>query len=123
MSRRPLTWRTLASARRRTTSKDRTRNGDGPEADGQVTDFFHSLAHTHSMRWRVARRTVGYGHVYQGRSKGFPVRSDDDLLNVLWYVDRNALGAGFVERAEQCERRSKTVALYRSKTVAPVDRC
>ena len=32
-----------------------------PEADGQLTDFFRWLAHTHAMRWRVAHRTVGYG--------------------------------------------------------------
>jgi putative transposase len=38
-----------------------------PEEDGQVTDFFRWLAHTHAMRWRVSRRTVGYGHLYQGR--------------------------------------------------------
>jgi putative transposase len=72
-----------------------------PKADGEVTDFFRWLAHTHAMRWRVAHRTVGYGHLYQGRFKSFPVQSDDHLLTVLRYVERNALGAGLVERAEQ----------------------
>jgi len=38
-----------------------------PEAEGQVSAFFRWLAHTHAMRWRVAHRTVGYGHIYQGR--------------------------------------------------------
>jgi putative transposase len=71
-----------------------------PEADGQVTDFFRWLAHTHAMRWRVARRTVGYGHLYQGRFKSFPVQSDEHALTVLRYVERNALGAGLVQRAE-----------------------
>jgi putative transposase len=71
-----------------------------PEADGQVTDFFRWLAHTHAMRWRVAHRTVGYGHLYQGRFKSFPVQSDEHLLAVLRYVERNAVGAGLVERAE-----------------------
>ena len=33
-----------------------------PDADGQVTAFFLWLAHTHAMCWRVAHRTVGYGH-------------------------------------------------------------
>jgi putative transposase len=72
-----------------------------PQADGQVTAFFRWLAHTHAMRWRVARRTVGYGHLYQGRFKSFPVQSDDHLLTVLRYVERKALEAGLVERAEQ----------------------
>jgi putative transposase len=72
-----------------------------PQADGEVTDFFRWLAHTHAMRWRVAHRTVGYGHLYQGRFKSFPVQSDGHVLTVLRYVERNALGAGLVERAEQ----------------------
>jgi putative transposase len=71
-----------------------------PDADGQVTDFFRWLAHTHAMRWRVAHRTVGHGHLYQGRFKSFPVQSDEHLLTVLRYVERNALGAGLVDRAE-----------------------
>jgi putative transposase len=71
-----------------------------PETDGQVTAFFRWLAHTHAMRWRVAHRAVGYGHLYQGRFKSFPVQSDGHLLTVLRYVERNALGAGLVERAE-----------------------
>jgi putative transposase len=71
-----------------------------PQTDGEVTDFFRWLAHTHAMRWRVVHRTVGYGHLYQGRFKSFPVQSDEHLLTVLRYVERNALGAGLVERAE-----------------------
>src|SRR5208337_775787 len=45
-----------------------------PDADGQVTAFFRWLAHTHAMRWRVAHRSVGYGHLDQGRFKSFPVQ-------------------------------------------------
>ena len=72
-----------------------------PTAEGQVTAFFRWLTHTHAMRWRVAHRKVGYGHLYQGRFKSFPVQSDEHLLTVLRYVERNALGAGLVARAEQ----------------------
>jgi putative transposase len=71
-----------------------------PKTDGQVTDYFRWLAHTHAMRRRVAHRTVGYGHLYQGRFKSFPVQSDEHLLTVARYVERNAVGAGLVERAE-----------------------
>jgi putative transposase len=60
-----------------------------PEEDGQLTDFFGRLAHMHAIRWRVSHRTVGYGHLYQGRSKSFPVQSDDHLLGLLRYVERN----------------------------------
>ena len=72
-----------------------------PERDDQVTAFFRWLAHTHAMRWRVAHRTVGYGHLDQGRFKSFPVQSDDHLLTVLRYIERTPLGAGFVARAQE----------------------
>ncbi len=71
-----------------------------PDADDQVTAFFRWLAHTHAMRWRVAHRTVGYGHLYQGRFQSFPVQSDEHLLTVLRYIERTAVGAGLVARAE-----------------------
>ena len=71
-----------------------------PDADGQVTAFFRWLAHTHAMRWRVAHRTVGYGHLYQGRFKSFPVQSDEHLLTILRYIERNAVGTGLVALAE-----------------------
>jgi putative transposase len=72
-----------------------------PEEDGQVTDFFRWLAHTHAMRWRVSRRTVGYGHLYQGRFRSFPVECDEHLLSLCRYVERNPLSAGLVRTAQQ----------------------
>jgi putative transposase len=71
-----------------------------PEADGDLTAFFRWLAHTHAMRWRVSHRSVGDGHLYQGRFKSFPVQQDAHLLTVCRYVERNALSAGLVDRAE-----------------------
>ncbi|MFK7768796.1 MAG: hypothetical protein AB8B55_16370, partial [Mariniblastus sp.] len=44
--------------------------------------------------------TVGYGHVYQGRYKSFPVQDDDHFHTVCRYVERNALTANVVKRAE-----------------------
>ena len=71
-----------------------------PRTDGEVTDFFRWLTHTHAMRWRVSHRTVGYGPLYQGRFKSFMVQSDEHLLTVCRYVERNALAAGLVKRAQ-----------------------
>ena len=71
-----------------------------PQKEGEMTGFFRWLAHTHAMRWRVSHHTVGYGHLYQGRFKSFPVKRDDHFLTVCRYVERNALTAGLVERAE-----------------------
>jgi len=74
-----------------------------PTTDTQVSDFFRWLAHTHAMRWRVAHKSVGWGHLYQGRFKSFPVQSHGGrrhFLAVCRYVQRNALTAGLVKRAE-----------------------
>lgn len=40
------------------------------------------------------------GHIWQGRYKAFPIQHDEHLLTVLRYVERNALRAGLVIRAE-----------------------
>jgi len=72
-----------------------------PKEDGDLTAFFRWLTHTHAMRWRVSHHTVGYGHLYQGRFKSFPVQEDGHFLDVCRYVERNALSAGLVDRAEQ----------------------
>jgi putative transposase len=71
-----------------------------PRTDDEVTAFFRWLSHTHAMRWRVARASVGWGHLYQGRFKAFPVERGHHLLEVCRYVERNALTAGAVKRAE-----------------------
>jgi putative transposase len=52
------------------------------------------------MRWHVAHNTVGRGHLYQGRFKSFPIEEDEHFFIASRYVDRNALKAGIVERAE-----------------------
>ncbi len=49
-----------------------------------------------AMRWRVAHRTVGYGHLYQGRFKSFPEQSDEHLLTVLRYIGRLETGPQLV---------------------------
>jgi putative transposase len=72
-----------------------------PKEDGELTDYFRWLAHTHAMRWRVSHRTVGYGHLYQGRFKSFPVQRDEHLLTLCRYIERNPVSAGLVRKAEQ----------------------
>jgi putative transposase len=72
-----------------------------PKKEGELTAFFRWLTHTHAMRWRVAHHNVGYGPLYQGRFKSFPIQKDQHLLTVCRYVERNPLSAGAVERAEQ----------------------
>jgi putative transposase len=71
-----------------------------PRKDGELTAFVRWLSLTHAMRWHVSHGTTGGGHLYQGRFKSFPIQEDSHLLTVLRYVERNALSAKVVRRAE-----------------------
>ena len=71
-----------------------------PQHDGDLSRFMQRMANMHTQRWQRAKGCVGHGHLYQGRFKSFPVESDDHFYAVVRYVERNALRAGLVERAE-----------------------
>ncbi len=71
-----------------------------PREDGDLSKFTGWLTLTHTQRWHAHRHSTGSGHVYQGRFKSFPVQEDEHFLSVCRYVERNALRAGLVRRAE-----------------------
>lgn len=71
-----------------------------PERDGDLGAFMQKLTITHARNWQVYRRRVGYGHLYQGRYKSFPIEDDEHFYQVARYVERNALRAKLVRRAE-----------------------
>jgi putative transposase len=71
-----------------------------PRADGDLSQFMRWLTVTHTQRWHAHHRTSGTGHLYQGRFKSFPVQSDEHFLTVCRYVERNALRANLVARAQ-----------------------
>jgi putative transposase len=68
--------------------------------DGDLTSFVSWVTMTHAQRWHAYNGTVGSGHLYQGRFKAFPVEKDDHFLKVCRYVERNAMRANLVDRAE-----------------------
>jgi putative transposase len=71
------------------------------EDDAQLSRFFGYLGLLHATRWQAAHRAIGSGHVYQSRFKHFMIEEDAHLLTVLRYVERNALRARLVRRAER----------------------
>ncbi len=71
-----------------------------PMVDGQLSVFMKLLLGTHSKRWHAFRKTTGIGAVYQGRFKAFSIQSAQHFYAVCRYVERNALRAGLVDRAE-----------------------
>jgi REP-associated tyrosine transposase len=71
-----------------------------PKHDGELAAFMQKLTITHVRNWQEHRHRVGYGHLYQGRYKSFPVENDDHFYQLVRYVERNPLRAGLVRRAE-----------------------
>ena len=71
-----------------------------PRTGAQLAEFVRWLTVTHTQRWRAHTHTEGEGHLYQGRYKAFAVQEDGHFLRVCRYVERNALRAGLVGRAE-----------------------
>ncbi len=70
-----------------------------PEGDRDVSKWMHWLLTTHVCHYHRKHKTSG--RVWQGRFKAFPIEQDRHLLVVLRYVERNALRAGLVNRAER----------------------
>jgi putative transposase len=71
-----------------------------PRRDGELSRFVGWLTLTHTQRWHAHRDSRGSGHVYQGRFKSFPVQGDEHFLTACRYVERNALRANLVKRAD-----------------------
>jgi len=71
-----------------------------PNRDGQLSEWAQWLTVTHVRRWHAHHHTAGTGPVYQGRFKSFPIQEDDHYFTVCRYVERNALRANLVARAE-----------------------
>lgn len=71
-----------------------------PQEDGALSQFMGWLSNAHTRKWHVAKGTIGQGHLYQGRYKSFLCQQDAHLLTLIRYVERNALKANLVHRAE-----------------------
>jgi len=69
-----------------------------PLRDGDLSRFLQRLLTAHVRRHHAHRRDHAGGHLYQGRSKTFPVQGgrgggDAHLLTLLRYVESNPLRA------------------------------
>jgi len=89
-----------------------------PRKDGDLGSFMQRLTTTHVRRWHTHRHSEGRGHIYQGVYKSFPVQDDRHFLTVARYVERNALRAGLVERAETW----RWCSLWRRERGSPQER-
>lgn len=71
-----------------------------PRQDGDLQIFMKWLSMTHTQRWHSSHKTIGSGHLYQGRYKSFPVETNRYLIQLFRYVERNSLRAKLVKKAE-----------------------
>ena len=69
-----------------------------PHADGDLGRWVQWLLMAHARRYH--RHYGTSGHVWQGRFKAFIIQDEEHLRLVLRYVERNALRAELVTRAE-----------------------
>jgi REP-associated tyrosine transposase len=72
-----------------------------PNGSDDLARWMHWAFTTH-VRWYHAKYTTT-GRIWQGRFKAFVVQEDHHLLTLMRYVERNALRARLVERAEDWE--------------------
>ena len=69
-----------------------------PKENRSLGRWMHWLMTSYVQWYRLRYESIG--HLWQGRFKAFPIQDDAHLLAVLRYVERNALRAGLVARAE-----------------------
>jgi len=86
-----------------------------PRGDGDLSEFLRWVSVTHAQRWHAAHGTVGTGPLYQGRYKSFPIQKDEHLLTLCRYVERSAVRARLVRRAE----RWRWSSLWRREFASP----
>lgn len=83
-----------------------------PKEDCDLSAFMQWVTLTHTQRYHAKTGTIGYGHIYQGRYKSFPVQQDNHYLTLIRYVERNAKRAAFVEKAEDWQWSSAYARVY-----------
>jgi len=71
-----------------------------PRHNSDLSKFMRWLTLTHTQRWHAHYGSTGTGHLYQGRFKSFCVQNNPHFYKVCRYVERNALRANLVRRAE-----------------------
>jgi putative transposase len=86
----------------------------GPTDTTRLSRCLHWVTSTHAVRFHHHRRSIGEGPVYQGRFTSLEIPAIGDLVRVCRYVERNALHAQLVRRAQDWPWASLTERLQPS---------
>lgn len=70
-----------------------------PATAAALPAFMRWLTLAHSRRQQTLHGQTGIGTLYQGRYRSHAVDSDDHLLTIVRYIERNPVRAGLVEHA------------------------
>ena len=94
-----------------------------PRSGGDIARWMHWVFTSH-VRWHHAKYSTT-GRLWQGRFKAFAIQGDHHLITVMRYVERNALRANLVDRAEDWRwgslaRRRSAGAIALSQSPAPL---
>jgi putative transposase len=86
-----------------------------PKSDGDLSKFMYWFSMTLTLRWHAIKKTIGSGHIFQGRYKSFLIQDDEHLLTVIRYVERNPLRAKLVSDVVQWKYSSLYRRIYGSE--------
>jgi REP-associated tyrosine transposase len=70
-----------------------------PRNDGDLAAFMQQLTNTHVKRWKEHRQEIGYGHLYQGRYKCFPVQEIGRVAQPFGFRPHRSVRAAFPHTA------------------------
>jgi putative transposase len=87
-----------------------------PAAGKQMSQFMRRFTGVHAQHWQLSRCTIGSGAVYQGRYKAIPVQTGEHFYTLCRYVERNALRAGLVAKAEDWAWSSLSKRLHHTES-------
>jgi len=93
----------------------------GPTDSGPLTKCLHWVTSTHAVRFGRCRDSVGGGAVYQGRFTSMEIPAIGDLVRVCRHVERHALQARLVRRAQDWPWCSLSERLHPSTTLPLVE--
>jgi putative transposase len=69
-----------------------------PQGVGTISEALQWIQTAYAARFRAKYK--GFGHVFQGRFKSFPIQTNDHFLTVLRYVERNPVRANLVKKVD-----------------------
>lgn len=72
----------------------------GAKTGEDLSNFMRWITHTHTQRYHAHYKTTGYGHLYQGRYKSFPIEKDNHFLQVSRYIERNPVRVGLTNKIQ-----------------------